>query len=116
MVWLAIAAVFVLLLGRSLREQMNATGSPMLAYMGALLDGLAMAGLGLGIFGGLMALALGVFADSGLRLTGQSLRDVAVTSAALAGAGLIVLLAGNAVRKAARKRPPSARPANRGGH
>jgi uncharacterized membrane protein len=115
MVWIVVAAVFVLLTARSLQVATSSTASRSLALLGTLLDALAMLGLCLGLFGLFMALTLGVFADTGLRLTGQSLRDVLITSGALIAAGVVVLFGGMAVRKAAARRPPVAR-AVRGGH
>jgi hypothetical protein len=115
MVWAVIAAAFLFLLGRSLREGMRSTSSRPLAVFGTLLDGLAMLAFGLAVFGALMALVLGILAETGPRLAGQSLRDVLVTSGALLVAGIVLLVLGTATRGLAARRP-AARAANQGGH
>jgi hypothetical protein len=116
MVWVVVTAVFLFLLGRSLSEALSTTSSRPLAFLGTLLDGAAMLAFGLGVFGLLMALVLGILAESGPRLVGQSLRDVLVMSAALIGAGAVALFVGTAVRGLGARRPANLARVNRGGH
>ncbi len=111
--WIIFAGVFLLLTGRSLHEGTNASGSRLIGFLGAVMDGLAMVAMALGLFGLLMALALGVFADSGPRLVGQSLQGVLVWSGGLMAASLALLVLGSLVRRAG-GRPASS--AMGGGH
>lgn len=97
-VWIVVAAIFLFLLGRSLHESVSTTHSRFAGFLGALLDGLALLAMGLGVFGLLMALALGVFTGSGPRLAGDSLRDVLVWSGGLMAGALLLLAAGSGVR------------------
>ena len=106
--WIIVAAVFLFLIGRSLSESLGSTRSRPVALLGTILDGLGMVVMAAGVFGLLMALVFGVFADHGIRLTGTSLRDVLVWSAGMIGAALLLLAAGSGVRRAAGRVPHGA--------
>jgi protein-S-isoprenylcysteine O-methyltransferase Ste14 len=109
-VWIVVAALFLFLLGKSLSDSMGTTSSRNLAFLGTVLDGLAMIAGAIAVFGLLMALVLGVFAASGPRLTGDSLRDVLLWSAGLIVLAAAMLAAGTAVRNIGARRPAAAQP------
>ncbi|MGG5809909.1 hypothetical protein [Falsiroseomonas sp. CW058] len=114
-VWIVVAGLFLFLVGKSLSDAMGTTSSRPLALLGTVLDGLAMIAMAVGVFGLLMALVLGVFASSGPRLAGSSLRDVLLWSGGLMALAVVLLAAGTAVRGVGARRPAEARPV-RGGH
>lgn len=107
-VWIVVAGLFLFLLGRSLHEGMSGGGSRVGAFLGVVADGLSMICAAIGVFGLLMALVLGVFADAGPRLTGDSLRDVIIWSVGFILLAVLLLFAGIAARKL-RGRPRAAR-------
>jgi protein-S-isoprenylcysteine O-methyltransferase Ste14 len=114
-VWLVIAALFLFLLGRQLHENTSGTRSRPAALLGTLADGLGLIALGIGVFGVLMAIFLGVFAGAGPHLTGNSLRDVILWSAGFLALGIALIVASGAIRRLGGRGAPVARP-TRGGH
>lgn len=106
-VWIVVAGVFLFLLGRSLNDAMSGTASRPAAIMGAAADGLAMIAMAAGVFGLLMALVLGVFADHGPRLAGASLRDTLLWSGGMVVLAFGLLVLGSLVRRAGARAVPS---------
>jgi hypothetical protein len=115
-VGIVVAGIFLFLVGRSLGDAMGTTASRPVAFMGAAADGLAMVAMAVGVFGLLMALVLGVFADHGPRLAGASLRDTLLWSGGMIVLALALLLLGSAVRRAGSRAAPAARRARRAAH
>jgi len=82
-VWILIAAIFLYLIVNSAQDSFSSTASRPMAFLAALLDGLAMVAMAVGVFGLLMALVLGVFADYGPRLAGSGLTNMLLWSGGL---------------------------------
>ena len=114
-IWIVIAALFLFLVGRQLHENTSTTRSRPMALLGTLADGLALIALGVGTFGLLMAVFLGVFAPAGPHLAGNSLIEVTAWSIGFLIAGVVLVLLSGLLRRAGGSGVPEARPV-RGGH
>ncbi|MBX9593668.1 MAG: hypothetical protein K2X46_04845 [Roseomonas sp.] len=108
-IWLVIAAVFLFLLGRQAHEDSLTTRSRPAAFLATLAHGLALVALGVGTFGLLMAIFLGLLAPAGPHLTGPSLRDVLLWSAGLLILGAALLFGGGGIRRLGGRGAPVAK-------
>jgi hypothetical protein len=98
-VWIVLAGLFLLLLGTSLNEALSRTSSRSAAFLGAAADGIATIAAAVGVFGLLMALFLGLFSTSGVRLSGDSLRGVLLWSAGAIALAAVLFFAGSGARR-----------------
>jgi hypothetical protein len=114
-VWILIVAIFLYLMAKSLGDGLSSTASRPLAFLAALTDGVAMLSMAAGLFGLLMALVLGVFANYGPRLVGASLYSMLVWCGVLMLTSLVFLILGSFLRRAA-SRYALAPLQTRGGH
>ncbi|WP_203070765.1 hypothetical protein [Falsiroseomonas ponticola] len=108
-IWLVIAAVFLFLLGRQAQENSLTTRSRAAALLATLAHGLALASLGCGTFGMLMAIFLGLIPPAGPHLTGTSLRDVLLWSTGFLALGAALLFGGGGIRRLGGRGAPAAR-------
>lgn len=108
-IWLAIAALFLFLVGRQAHENSLSTPSRRAAFLGTLAHGLALVALGFGTFGLLMALFLGLLAPTGPRLTGASLRDVLMWSVGFLILGAALLSGDGGIRRLGGRGAPVAK-------
>jgi hypothetical protein len=97
--WIAIALLFLFLVGRTLQENSDSTRSSAAAMAATLADAAALVCLTLGVFGFLVALVLGVFAGAGPSLAGEALTYTLFWSGALLGGGALLILLSVAIRR-----------------
>jgi uncharacterized membrane protein YGL010W len=98
-VWIVIVVLFIYLMSRTVQENASSTRSPAAALIGSIADGIGLIALTLGVFGLLMALVLGLLADAGPRLVGESLRATLLWSAALLAIGILLIFASGGIRR-----------------
>jgi protein-S-isoprenylcysteine O-methyltransferase Ste14 len=109
-IWLVIAAVFLFLVGRVAHENSLTTRSRPAAMAATVAHGLALALLGCGTFGMLMAIFLGLLPPAGPHLTGSSLRDVMLWSVGFLALGAALLFGSGGIRRLGGQGAPVARP------
>jgi len=114
-IWIVIGALFLFLVSRQMQENTSTTRSRPLALLGTIADALGLLALGIGTFGLLMAIFLGILAPAGPHLTGDSLVEVIIWGVGFLVMGVVMLLLSVLLRRAGGRGTPEARPV-RGGH
>ncbi|MGX9964250.1 hypothetical protein ACVFYP_13050 [Roseomonas sp. F4] len=113
-VWIVVAVLFLYLFSKTVRENASSTRSRSAALVGSIADGVGLIALTLGVFGLLMALALGVLVDHGPRLVGESLTSTLLWSAVLIAVGILLIFFSGGIRRLGGRGAPAA--AVRAGH